>query len=76
MKFKKIIEILLNSAEKLSTSPVYSVDPLTFSALITSVIVYKTDKITLRSTESANETATFLIATVAVEEFLNLMKLN
>lgn len=41
---------------------------------MTSVMMYRIDKIVRRSTESARETAIFLIATLAAYEFLGQTK--
>lgn len=62
------------SLQKELMSSSYSVVPVAFSFLITSVIVYKTDNITLRSCESAKDIAIFLIATCAAVLFLKRTK--
>lgn len=67
-----INQYLLSSFAKPSTIFWYSLLLSCFSARITSVIMYKIDKIIRRSVESANETVIFRVATLAVTVFLEL----
>lgn len=67
---KNLVNYSLSSLVYCSTMSLKSSEAATFSARITSVIMYSTDKIMRKSTESANDTATFLIAIFVALEFL------
>lgn len=70
------IEYKLSSVVNASAISMKSSDLASASARITSVMMYSTDKISRKSTESANETATLRSAAFAVLAFLQSRKFH
>lgn len=71
------LEFVLNSSLKAATLSLYSLSSKFFdSSLMTSVMIYKTDKIIRRSTESAKLTVSLCVAELAAMLFLKQKKVK